>query len=235
MIEVPVNLKRFQEELIAMNPDNQFISYNRRSWARRFGDDNSFAFICQKHPDGISRGQIKELARTARKSGDMESIKQLFLAAMMWGYGKKGYGAFRTSRMLGDPSAPEVLQTTFSLIVSGKLLNAYQSFRLQWCGPSFFTKYFYFAGLGCEIEPKPLVLDARVARSLEDLLGTSLSRFARVNRNEHGRITSLRRYPDGYQRYVELLSRWAKELRCRADSIELFLFKPPFQFWRSVS
>lgn len=69
--------------------------------------------------------------------------------------------------------------------------------RIPFLGPAFFTKFLYFAGAGNPDHPS-LILDSRVATALH-----------------HAGWTSLRsggRWPaDTYQRYTELLARWATE------------------------
>jgi hypothetical protein len=78
-------------------------------------------------------------------------------------------------------------------------------------GPSFFTKFLYFAGGGAPEHPC-LILDRRVATTLRDHCGwTSLHRWGP--------------WPaQTYQRYCALLSRWAQDQRCAADELEFALF-----------
>jgi hypothetical protein len=78
-------------------------------------------------------------------------------------------------------------------------------------GPSFFTKFLYFAGGGAPAHPS-LILDRRVATSLHDECGwESLHRMGPWP-------------PDTYARYCDLLHRWAREHDCAADELELALF-----------
>jgi hypothetical protein len=105
---------------------------------------------------------------------------------------------------VGDPKA------AYALLRSGKH-NA-----IRWFGPSFFTKFLYFAG-GGEADHPCLILDQVVATKLHDHCGwTSL-----VGNGP---------WPDyTYQRYCDLLARWAGERGCARDQIEHSLFKhsPP--------
>jgi hypothetical protein len=79
-------------------------------------------------------------------------------------------------------------------------------------GPSFFTKFLYFAGGGDPAHPC-LILDRRVATSLRDECGwDSLHRF--------GPWPS-----ETYRRYCELLNRWAVAYRCAPDELERTLFR----------
>jgi hypothetical protein len=83
-------------------------------------------------------------------------------------------------------------------------------------GPSFFTKFLYFAGGGSPAHPS-LILDRRVATSLRDECGwDSMHRVGPWP-------------PDTYRRYCDLLARWAKDHDRVPDELERTLFagKPP--------
>lgn len=81
-------------------------------------------------------------------------------------------------------------------------------------GPSFFTKFLYFAGGGAPEHPC-LILDRVVATALRDHCGwTSLHRTGPWP-------------PETYERYCHLLARWAKEHHCAPDELELTLFTGP--------
>jgi hypothetical protein len=78
-------------------------------------------------------------------------------------------------------------------------------------GPSFFTKFLYFAGGGAPEHPC-LILDRVVATALRDRCGwESLHRTGPWP-------------PETYQRYCDLLARWAKDHGCAADELERTLF-----------
>lgn len=91
------------------------------------------------------------------------------------------------------------------------LLRRARHNQLRGLGPSFFTKFLYFAGGGAPEHPN-LILDRVVATALHD----------------HGGWTSLDRVgpwpPETYERYCVLLARWAKEHGCAPDQLEHALF-----------
>ena len=93
------------------------------------------------------------------------------------------------------------------------------------CGSAFFTKYIYFGGLGWDVSVSPLILDYMVMNELEQWLRLDVTRFARFSRNKKGEISVVGRDAARYGHYVEVMNGWARDLRCRPDSIELFLFK----------
>jgi len=227
----PERLLFFEEQLHGINPDIQQIPYNILTWNGYFQGDLDFAEITQRFPDGITRGNIKDLSIGA--INDHTQFRKFFLATMIWGYGTSGFGAFRTSQMLNDALAPQMIQMAVEGVIAGQILNVYEQFGLRFCGPAFFTKFFYFIGLGGNLNPLPLIFDSRVAQHFRVLAndeGLNFADFARVQENKQGRIVSLSRYPEGYVCYVNLMNQWAHELNCRPDSIELFLFDPPEAF-----
>ena len=80
----------------------------------------------------------------------------------------------------------------------------------------------------------PLILDAVVARSLEERCGLSISRYAKVSiypdnqKNARkgivGKISAVNRYAQGYMNYLNDMDAWARHLEVTPDQIELFLF-----------
>lgn len=204
------------------NPDEHAIAYVAGTWTKWFESDNDLATIVSRHPLELSRRDVGRLA-TEALAGTV-TWRCAFMAAMMWGYGTVGYGAYRTRTMLGTPNAESTIGRAANLVTTGQLGAAYESFKVRMCGPAFFTKFFYFVGFGAaSLRPLPVVLDSVVANSLERL-GVDVSQFITATRGVDRRITSLGRDAAGYLRYVETMDAWAKAIRCRADQIEMWLF-----------
>lgn len=229
MNSVPCQLAEHQMELQQLDPldaTTQAIKYDAQHWADQIGShDADLAFLAQEYPGLIARGNLAELAQTAQAQRDSASTRRLFLGTMLWGYGTVGYGPYRTAQMLSAPNAPNVLRSTLDSLRSGAIRRAYEQFDLPMCGPAFFTKYFYFAGLGCNLTVSPLILDSLVMNELEQWLKLDVTRFARFSRNKKDEIAAVGRDAARYDYYVHSMNHWASELRCRPDSIELFLFK----------
>ncbi|HVS37175.1 MAG TPA: type II toxin-antitoxin system MqsA family antitoxin [Gemmataceae bacterium] len=228
MNEVPSQLVEHQQELQQLDPLSaaaQAIEYRKSHWDRHVGaDDADLNFLACHYAGAITRGHLAGLARTAQAQRDSTSIRRLFLGTMLWGYGTVGYGPHRTAKMLAATDALQVLHSTLDCVWKGDTRTAYERFHLPKCGPAFFTKFFYFAGLGCDLKVQPLILDSVVMNKLEQWLGLDVTPFGRFTRDKDRRISAIGRNAAGYERYVQLLNGWARELRCRADSIELFLF-----------
>jgi hypothetical protein len=93
----------------------------------------------------------------------------------------------------------------FALLRPGRR-NRFRSF-----GPSFFTKFLYFAGGGAPDHPC-LILDRVVATTLREHCG-----WASLHRTGPWPAVT-------YERYCALLARWAEAARCAPDELELTLF-----------
>lgn len=228
----PERLLAFTEMLHTMNPDDQSIPYKIEKWNRYFQRDADFIEVTEQFPNNIRRGNIRILSEIALH--DFTQVKKLFLATMIWGFGTVGYGPYRTHLMLADPAADQMLQETLERITVGDIIGSYRHFKLNKCGPSFMTKFLYFIGLGMEeMNPKPLVLDSRVAKAFQILIndeGLDFNDFIKYSEDKKGGINVLW-FPDGYINYLALIHLWSHEIQCRADTIELFLFNPPHGFW----
>jgi hypothetical protein len=217
--DIPVRLLAEKSALLV--PDNHRVSFYASTWLNRFANDRDLNELIQKYPQQISRAEIADLANQVLAGS--ENVRKVFLATMIWGYGTVGYGAYRTSMMLSDTDSQRIIEESFRLVSIGKYIDAYKMFALPKCGAAFFTKYFYFVGLGTNVSPLPLILDSVVANSLVQL-GIDIARLARFTKNTSGRITSIGKYADGYSQYVEMMNHWANEIGCRPDSIEKWLF-----------
>jgi hypothetical protein len=107
----------------------------------------------------------------------------------------------------------------YGIALNGDLKNAFNLFNeeahISGLGPSFFTKLFYFAGMACGMTPNlPLILDNKVEVNWNILLNSRFSQY---------------RVQD-YLFFVNTVSGWSKQINCRADAIEYFLFLEPKQF-----
>jgi len=211
---LPEKLKTAEVQIQSLQPGTQSIPYGVETWRRHLGPDQDLEFLALTYPCQISRGDLFRLAASARRSGSPEDIRRVFLGAMLWGYGTVGYGSWRTQRMLSTPGSSDMLKRTFDLIAENRIEEAYSGFRLDRCGPSFFTKFFYFSGFEPGSRRYPLILDAVVRRSLMSFADADLSDFTGTSQ------WNLR----GYIRYIQVMHEWAQELNCEAHNIEFFLF-----------
>jgi hypothetical protein len=206
--------------------------YNAPVWRKWFPNDPDLAAI-QALPNPITRPDIQGLSAQVSVAG-YQNARRLFLASMIWGHVDDNRGPWKTSLMLAHPAAVTTITDAARHVAAGNLLTAYGLFchtqtRLPRLGAAYFSKYLYFVGLGARTNPLPLILDGRVAHALDMIsIGEPwrLDVFAKVDITVSNGNTTLfvRRYPEGYKRYVDCLNSWATELRCRADNIEFWLW-----------
>jgi hypothetical protein len=211
---VSTGLIKYEAMIREIQPGEQSISYYAETWKRHLGKDEGLERLIQSCPRQVTRGDLFKMAVAAKDSGEGRDLCRLFVGVMAWGYGTGGRGAWRTAKMIATPGYMELIKRTFDQIIEGKILESYRGFLLNWCGPAYFTKYFYFIGRGCGVSGYPLILDSRVKNALE-IIGIDLRQFVKPSGW----------YPEGYYRYVQAMHEWAGDLGCDADQIEYFLFK----------
>ncbi len=196
---MPDRLMKSRDQIVncaeCQQPQN-FTPRKWKDWLRKpeYHLDVSVSnYILGRFPRGlIGRKDLEPIAQEAVKEPNLEHYRRLFLASMIWGFAgdcettDAGYGPWRAAQMMTSKDFDETLKKTSDLIRSGKIGEAYDKFDsagIKWCGPAFFTKYFYFLGRAVGTD-YPLILDRRVAQALgsKRLLGNdNLSRVVHVN------------------------------------------------------
>ncbi|WP_156670013.1 hypothetical protein [Mycobacterium sp. E3305] len=128
----------------------------------------------------------------------------LFLMAMAWGYKPKDYGPHRVQEILGADGAEDKIRSIVAIARAEgagagwhALLNTH---KIDGLNMSFGTKLLYFAGYTAEHRPRPLVLDERVRKALNqpDIVPGAVP------------LTGLVRRAD-YINYLELAEAWASD------------------------
>ncbi|RDI24742.1 hypothetical protein DFR72_109322 [Lentzea flaviverrucosa] len=147
-----------------------------------------------------------------------DDVFTLLWRTLAWGSGRYlRLNAQRLTSIAADVPRCEKLLTEAADRARSDPGAAFALFRpgvrneIRYLGPSFFTKFLYFAGGGAPDHPC-LILDRRVATVLRERCGwTSLHRKGP--------------WPaETYERYCGLLARWGRENHCTPDEIELTLF-----------
>ncbi len=233
----PDYLLNNKSQLSKLVPADQAIRYDGQRWGKYFSQDPDFASISARHQLEISRQDLFHMKSTMGGHPSDTDLRRFFIAVMIWGFGTTGYGPYRTHRMVQDGAFAKSVRESYNHVQQGDIVKAYNSMNVDMCGSAFFTKYMYFCGHnGPSAATKPLILDAVVARSLEDKCGCQISRYARASRfssnlnaktyrsAKAGRISALGRDPHAYMNYINDLDTWANSLGVTADQIELFLF-----------
>lgn len=178
----------------------------RPTWEKTLPGHES---VLSQLKDAVSRADVFLMAR------ELETERQaldLFVASMVWGHGKNGYGAWRTARVLQDPAAgSKLLEAARVTRQSGGCagFNQMAGDRLKYLGVAFATKYLFFCGPG-NVAEQPLVLDAVVQRWLSIHAGMWLS--LDWNKND-------------YRKYLTCVAAWADELGEDPATLEESMFR----------
>lgn len=166
---------------------------------------------------GVDRRRVFAIAeRAVATPEDRWSATQLLVAAVLWGTGPRPRNATLRLRCLHDEATPDKLTRAIKNVRQSGAVPGYQamhwggSCKLSDVGPSFFTKFLYFAGW--DSKPylwQPLIMDDYVLRALN-------------------RVTTAKWIDgssDDYGRYLDLMKDWAYELGTSEDAIERRLFQ----------
>jgi hypothetical protein len=161
-------------------------------------------------PNPIDRTAVR--AEVTRASDSPDDAVRAFIATMVWGHGRVGYGAFRTARVLTDnPGAAEVLMEVAAVTRRHGGPAAFERMaggRLTGLGVAFATKYLFFCSLGYDVPPAP-ILDRLVRNWLATRAAWRLSLGWRVR---------------DYRDYVEAVVAWAAELGAEPAQVEYLMF-----------
>ncbi|MFE3173936.1 hypothetical protein ACFXPA_42440 [Amycolatopsis sp. NPDC059090] len=184
------------------------IRWSREAWRRHFPSQHAFLDAL---PERIDRA---EAARHAADATTPEGAERAFLAAMIWGYGRVGYGPWRTARVLTEN--PHAVDRLAEAAVVAREHGGLAAFRdlaekpLRYLGVAFGTKYLRFVTAARSSDRAP-ILDAVVRR------------WVSTHTGQHLMIDAWR--PAVYEKYVGLLTSWAAELGLATDTVEELIFR----------
>ena len=195
----------------AGSPPQDGIGWPRQRWMAQFP---AHVPVLAALPDRLSRPLVRQACRNA--AGTPAAALDAFIAVMAWGYGRVGYGPFRVRRVLASiPDSGERLQAAADELARGGPTAAYALLgdsgvpRLPGLGPAFGTKFLYFCSPPGD--RTALILDRLVAAWLRTNTGL--------------RLNEARWSAPTYQRYLEVMSRWAAETAVTADELEACIFQ----------
>lgn len=103
-------------------------------------------------PDAMDRQEVAQIVNHKLES---EAVIDAFLAVMIWGYGRTGYGAYRTNKILENHAASpaelaERLRSSADTVRATGPLEGYRWMqytskgKVKGLGPAFFTKWLSF-------------------------------------------------------------------------------------------
>jgi hypothetical protein len=188
-----------------------------RRWVRGTSVEDATEKVLADLPPGeVCRADLRNFACDADSpTGRLE----LFIATLIWGRGP------RNARMrphilkaLTHQDRDGVLAATQGRVLSDKLAEAYEAWKLPGLRAPFFTKWLWASSLTRPPDERALILDSRVFATLNGPLGWSSVVAAGSSRR------SLR-----YRAYVDAARSWARHLTendhlTTAEDIEWALF-----------
>ena len=225
---IPASLPRLLESVTTA--DQPPVRFRPGSWRTTLPEvdpqvlgvltDSTITWPSETEGDSVvDRNAIHDLLD--RTDPDHETdLLRAFLLVQAWGAGTTGSRTLRHTARAFDHRerlVSELRSAISTLRGSGDpavLVDAYGNWKCPGVGPSFFTKWFAFAGRRAGRSWQPLILDDRVYRSLNRSLDVRLVDLA------GSRARSAR-----YRSYVEAVHAWGHELGVSAERIEYVLFR----------
>ncbi len=183
-------------------------NWSLRAWKLTFPEHAEFLASL---PNPMSRDGAAKACSEAHLGS--EAAVRGFLAAMIWGYGRIGYGPYRTSHVLTETHGAAGILAEAAIRVRNRGGPAAFDFlaqhRLHGLGVAFATKYLFFCTSAAGDGPPALILDRLVRGWLARNTGWSLR---------------LDWHIADYRDYVENVAVWASELNCAPSDLEYLMF-----------
>lgn len=181
---------------------------SKGNWVKAFPKDMKFMSELSSE---IDRAAVRAICESPKYS-----IREKFLAVMVWGYGDRGYGPYRVTQMLSQEHAEDVLGEVFDICQRGDPKTAYDFLRrnrIRILGPSYSSKFISFCtprSIGAPIYDSYIAswVEAYAARDFEGIGTTSEVWNSKT-----------------YARYWDWVKEHSEELNCYPDDIELVLFR----------
>jgi hypothetical protein len=194
----------------AGSPVQEKFNWSARKpvWESTFPNHEEFI---EGLPSAIGRGDVRLVCESTQNS-----IIEKFLTVMIWGYGDRGYGPFRVSKMLGQEGTIHVLTQAHEFCQNGNPKAAYKFLalnRIYMLGPSYGSKFITFC--------VPRDVGAPI---YDSLISMWISEFASKEFQNVG--TSSERWNlSTYSRYWDWVKIHSEYLGCFPDEIEFVLFR----------
>ena len=166
---VPADIAvQVQEWKILGRPRQGGIDWNLASWVKEFPEHKEFLFQLKKKNLGLlDRNTVHGVVRGCLNKGELEVA---FLVVMIWGFGFRGYGRFRSNKIIEDKAFKGSLEKTVEALNKGDVIGAYE--HLIENGPdglgcAFGSKFLYFAAPK-DLKNYPLIIDSLVAIAINN-------------------------------------------------------------------
>ncbi|MGV9248905.1 8-oxoguanine DNA glycosylase OGG fold protein [Streptomyces sp. NPDC003710] len=171
-------LARWWSENAARLPDKtpgaHTVRYTPSRWTQITPWPSALASTSCEGDAAVSRAQMTSIVQNALRR---EAFAEALVATYVWGKGKGGSpggsGPATLRRILAADSLEAALAGAVTALSEHSATAAYTALRsrIPWLGPSFFTKFLYFAGKTVPPAngPQPLILDRVLARRMRIL------------------------------------------------------------------
>ena len=181
---------------------------SKNNWIKAFPSESEFISTL---PDEIDRDAVRKICNSKKYS-----VREKFLAVMVWGYGDRGYGPYRVTQMMNQGNVEAVLTKVYEISQSGDPKGAYDFLRknrIRILGPSYGSKFITFC--------TPREVGAPI---YDSLIAFWVSEFAK--KDFLGVTTSSATWNlKTYSRYWDWIKEHSDEFECYPDEIELVLFR----------
>ena len=217
---VPADIAvQVQEWKILGKPRQGGIDWNFASWAKEFPEHKEFFIELKKKNLGLlDRNTVHGVVRSCLTKGELEVA---FLVVMIWGFGFRGYGRFRSNKIIEDKEFKSSLKKTIEALDKGDVIGAYE--HLIENGPdglgcAFGSKFLYFAA-SKKMENYPLIIDSLVGMAINN---AGLARVA---------VQSLK--ADKYFELIKKFHEAAAFYEIQPDELEELLFTNVYNIYTS--
>jgi len=135
-----------QEWKILGKPRQGGIDWSLTSWVKEFPEHEVFLTQLKKRNLGLlDRHTVYGVVSEYLTKGELEVA---FLVVMIWGFGFRGYGRFRSNKIIEDTNFISSLEKTVMALNKGDVISAYENLienGPDGLGCAFGSKFLYFA------------------------------------------------------------------------------------------
>jgi len=208
-----------QEWKILGKPRQGGIDWSLKNWVKEFPEHEVFLTQLKKKNLGLlDRNTVYGVVSEYLTKGELEVA---FLVVMIWGFGFRGYGRFRSNKIIEDTNFISSLEKTVMALNKGDVISAYEN--LIESGPdglgcAFGSKFLYFAAPK-NIENYPLIIDS--------LIGTAINNAGL----SHINVQSLK--ADKYFELIKKFHEAAAFYEIHPDELEELLFTNVYKIYTS--
>ena len=144
------------------------IDWHCVSWIKDFPQHQDFLLSLKHQNLGLlDRNLVRRAVTESISEGGLE---EAFLVVMIWGYGFRGYGRYRSNKIMDSAIFKKTLTTTIAALHQGDVQAAYEALienGPEGLGCAFGSKFLFFASPK-NIENYPLIIDSLIATAINN-------------------------------------------------------------------